>query len=231
MSCSGVTQRICPTSRSLRFSAPCGLKPNRMISALAAATKTTPMIASCSAARCFSVQIRKAAATSAAATALACTDQPLGSQPTKSETTTPKPATCAMARSMKTMPRSSTMRPKGTCVDSTRRPARKAGQRMSRLWSATIASQADQESLDGIVVEAEEILGRIGAADGEGQHHRRDMRLVGDEIRRAGILIGGVDNELRLSFRHLVEELRQIGPARRHARLRLDRRHVVDAEP
>src|SRR5690348_5398209 len=228
MSCSGVTHRICPTSRSFKFSAPCGLKPNRMISALAAATKTTPMIASWSAARCRSVQMRQAAATSAAATALACTDQPLGSHPRKSETTTPRPATCAMARSMNTMPRSSTMRPSGTCVDSTRRPAKKAGQRMSKLWSATIASKADEEPLDGVVVEAEEVLRRIRAAHRERQHHRRDMRLLRNEIGRARILIGGIDDELRLALRNLIEELRQIGAARRHARLRLDRCHFVD---
>ncbi len=64
------THKICPTSRSLRCSAPCGLKLSKMIWALAATTNTTPMIASCTAARCRSVQINNAAAASAAATAL-----------------------------------------------------------------------------------------------------------------------------------------------------------------
>src|SRR5579864_5104625 len=105
---------------------------------------------------------------------------------------------------MKTMPRSSTMRPSGTWVDSTRRPARKAGQRISRLCSG-MAGEPREEAADGVVVEAEEVFGLVGAADGEGEQHRRQMGLLADELRGARILIGGIDDHLRLTFRNVVE--------------------------
>ena len=177
----GTTQRIWPTSRSFRFSAPCGLKLNSTISALAAMTKTTPMTASCKAARRRSVQIRKPALSSAAATALAWTDQPSGSQPKKSAVTTPKPATWAIARSMKTMPRSSTSLPSGTWVDRTRRPVKKAGQMSPDHDRPLGRPQPGQQPLHRVLVEARNVLGVRRAADREGQQHRRQMALLGDE--------------------------------------------------
>ena len=54
----------------------------------------------------------------------------LRASPARRRAMTPSPAICAIARSMKTMPRSSTCMPSGTWVASTSRPAMKAGPRM-----------------------------------------------------------------------------------------------------
>ena len=91
-----------------------------------------PISASWASGRFFSVQVRSSEPSNAAPTAAICVVQPAMSKPTVCAAITPSPATCAMARSMKTMPRFRTCWPSGTCESSTRVPAIIAGQRMLR---------------------------------------------------------------------------------------------------
>ncbi|OLC65312.1 MAG: hypothetical protein AUH79_07820 [Betaproteobacteria bacterium 13_1_40CM_4_64_4] len=99
---------------------------------VAPSTNTTPITASWTSGQTRSVQVSSNAPPSAAATAATCTAAPSGSNPSWSASSTPHPAICAMARSMKTMPRASTCVPSGTCVAVTSTPATNAGSRIDK---------------------------------------------------------------------------------------------------
>src|SRR3954464_4050196 len=73
--------RICPTSRSLRCSAPCGSAAMRRMATLAASTKVTPMIPSCTSGQRLSVQLSTSAPASAAPSAATCTAGPCPHRP------------------------------------------------------------------------------------------------------------------------------------------------------
>src|SRR6516165_11491497 len=176
--------------------------------------------------------MRKAAASRAAATALTCTDQPLGSQPIASAVTTPSTAIWAIARSMKTIPRSSTSWPNGTCVERTSSPARNAGRRISRSALANRGPrQRPGKPVDRVVEQAKQILGAIGAADGEGQHHGCGANPLSDELGTARIFIGRIEDRPHILRRQIRNQLREVLAAGRNTRLGLDRRRLEQAQP
>src|SRR5438067_10410470 len=219
-------------SRSFRCSAPCGLKPRRMISALAATTKTTPITASCTAARRRSLHSRKAAISNAAATALICTDQPCGSHPMASAATTPSPATWAIARSIKTMPRSSTSCPNGTWVASTSSPARKAGSRMLNSTPATGGPrQPGDEPGDRVVEQPDQVACLVRTADREGQSDCRRVDALGDEFRAARVFVSGIEHRAHAFGRPFGDKLRQVLAARGNPGLGLDCARLAQPEP
>src|SRR5947207_15499615 len=110
-----------------------------------------------------------------------------------SAATTPSPATWAIARSMKTIPRSRTSWPKGTWVARTSSPARKAGKRIATSTLGTGAPrEAQGQPLDGIVEQAEQVARAIGPADRIGQHHRRHADALSDEFRAERVRIGRI---------------------------------------
>jgi NADPH-dependent 2,4-dienoyl-CoA reductase/sulfur reductase-like enzyme len=98
---------------------------------------STPITASCTSGRLRSVQVSSSAPSSAATTAATCVSQPCSSMPAAVAAITPSPATCAIARSMNTMPRFNTCCPSGTCDSSTSTPATRAGQRMLKSAKAS----------------------------------------------------------------------------------------------
>src|SRR4051794_33597691 len=180
-----------------------------MISALAATTNTTPITASCTSASRRSLHSRNSAISRAAETALICTDQPCGSQPIASAATTPSPATWAIARSIKTMPRSSTSCPSGTCVASTSSPARNAGSRIAicqidvSLASMRGAAETAHQPVDRVVEQPEQIGGPLVAADRARQHDRRYADPRRDELGGERVLVGGVQNAAHPPCRQL----------------------------
>ncbi len=121
----------------------------------------------------FSVQLSPAAAISAAVTAVNCTSMPPCSQSIACAAITPSPATCAMARSMKMIPRLSTSCPSGTWVLRTIKPAASAGPMMVKSNSSLIANRSLQ-SVENIVEQCKQILRALGAAHRQRQHNRVD---------------------------------------------------------
>ena len=109
---------------------------------------------------------------------------------------TPSPATCAMARSMNTMPRDSTCCPSGTCEIATSTPAISAGHRMLKSVSIVFIWRR-QQLVERVVEQAEQIL-RLGrAADRERQHHGRRVHALGQPVRRLRIVVGVEQDQLR----------------------------------
>src|SRR5438105_450128 len=137
-----------------------------------------------------------------------------------------------MARSIKTMPRSSTSRPSGTCVARTRSPARNAGSRMPNSTSDTRASrQTTDETVDRIVEEAEQVAGPLGAANRKRQQDYGGVDALRHELAAPRVLIGGVDNSPHALGRPFADELGQVLAARRDAGFGLDGAGVAQPEP
>ena len=175
-SCSFETQRIWPASRSLSASPPCGSLASNRICAVEASTNSTPINASCTSGRLRSVQVSSNAPSSAATTAASWVCQPCNSRPAACAAMTPSPATCAIARSMNTMPRLSTCWPRGTCESSTSAPAIKAGQRMLRSVKASfmlLLLLDGEQATERVVEQAEQILRSRRAAHRKRQHDDR----------------------------------------------------------
>src|SRR6266478_2205473 len=98
---------------------------------------------------------------------------------------TPSAATCAIARSMNTIPRSSTCMPSGTWVAVTSSPAMNAGHRIPHSAASTINARSlihGEQALDGVVEQAEQILRLRRAADREGQRHDGNIRALGKKL-------------------------------------------------
>src|SRR6266850_778152 len=101
---------------------------------------------------------------------------------------TPTPAICAIAMSMKTMPRFSTWIPSGTWVAVTSNPARNAGSRMLNSRLAMSLFHLVQ-ARNGVVEQSEKVLGPRRSAHGVGQFDHRNPGLLGQPHRRLGILV------------------------------------------
>src|SRR5258708_35497510 len=135
---------------------------------------------------------------------------------------TPTPAICATARSIKTMPRSSTCMPSGTWVAVTSRPAMSAGHRMPRSAASMITERSlihGEQSLDRVVEQPEQVLRLRRAADSEGQRHDRNVRPLRKELRRARIVVGRIDHRLRRAALHSLYKLSEIRRPCRNAGL------------
>ena len=141
---------------------------------------------------------------------------------------TPMPAICAIARSMKTMPRCSTCAPSGTWVASTSRPASRAGSRMCQSMAAgrhrapfssrcTVSSNSANRSFACSLPPTVKGSTTIGQFRALGQPLRTPAVVVGraqDHLRRAGlqagqhraqVRAGGLDAGLGFQHRHLLQ--------------------------
>src|SRR6185436_15697138 len=230
MTCMCPTQRIWPTSMSFRYSPPCGLPASNRISSVAASTNTDPMIASWMSGQRFSVQVRNNAPRSAAASAAPCTAMPCPSQPKKSAAITPTPAICAIAMSMKTMPRFSTCIPSGAWVAVTNKPASKAGSsRLISRWPMLFFRRL--ESCDRVVEQAEQILCARGSSHGVRQFHHRKAGLFRERGRRLRILVGRTCYDIGGTALQTPDQIGQMTGAGRYSRLRFDIHDFHHAEP
>src|SRR5438128_798459 len=137
-----------------------------------------------------------------------------------------------MARSMNTMPRSSTSWPSGTWVERTRRPARNAGSRIIHSAPSTGTSRhAGHKSRNRIVEQPEEIARSLRAADREGEQDRRRTDPLGDELGAARVFVGGIDYAAHAFCWPFGHKLRQVLAAWRNARLRFDGAGFTQAKP
>src|SRR5260221_724488 len=147
---------------------------------------------------------------------------------------TPSAATCAIARSMNTMPRSSTCMPSGTWVAVTSSPAMSAGHRMPHSAASMITERSlihGEQALDRVVEQPEQVLRLRRAADSEGQRHDRNVRPLRKELRRARIVVRRIDHRLRRTALHSLYKLSEMRRRWRNAGLGLQAARFAHPRP
>ena len=130
--------------------------------------KAHPMIASCRSGIAVSTLRKNSPAATAQPSAMNWISHGDGSWITMLPTTSPSPAICATARSIKMMPRRSTSIPRGACVSAIMRPAATAGPIISRSSLPNIVCPSQQSYSS--VKQREQIAALLVTANGVRKH-------------------------------------------------------------
>ena len=152
--------------------------------AAAAVTNNRPISASCTAGQRRSVQCNNSAPPSAAPAAAACTASG-ASQSIISATITPSPATCAMARSIKMMPRRNTSMPSGTWVAKTPEARDEGRGQQHQIKSHQFGAhfKACSSRANGVVEQRCQVFSFRRATDAKGQDNDGQLGFGGQATR------------------------------------------------